>query len=251
MSTLVIVTLALNLAVFGTHAIAPFRLARSGARARHLWARLALPSLLAACVVTLAGVWLRPDAASAWGLDDPIHGSFLARLIELAVFALALCDLIVAAGWRRLEPFAWRIVGVFGLLGAVAHALGSELLRLGWAPAPPNAELLAAAALQIPLALAAGELLASRPRFWCPLAGPALVAAAGLTFGFGATLGGAWWTLLAAALLLLLSGFAPPDLRRLTALAGLALAVLYLARAVEIARVLGAHLQIPDALLGP
>lgn len=244
--------LALNLLVFGAHAVVPFRLARAEAP-RRLWAYAAPAALFAALLATLAAVARRPDEAVAWGLTHPLTGSLPARLIAVAVAALVLGDLVVAAGWRRLEPAGWRALGALGALGVAAHGLGSELLRIGWGPAGPGLPLLfAAAALRLPLALAAGELVAGGPRLWTPLAGPALVAAARL---WPAALRGGLaadrLTLAAAALLLLAAPFVPRRLRRAAGFAGLLLAVLFLARAGEVSRVLGTGERVAPELLAP
>jgi hypothetical protein len=242
--------LALNLVVLGAHAIVPFRLATAEPARQRLWALGAPAALLAAFLATLTAIGRRPDEAVAWGLTLPWHGSLPARLIAIVLVALLLADLVAAVGWHRLEPGGWRLVGTLGALAVLAHALGAELLRIGWGPAPVAlAALLAAAALRAPLALAAGELVAGAPRLWTPLAAPALVAAARLWPGeLRAALAADRPTLAAAALLLLAARFVPPRLRRAAGFAGVALAVLFLARAAEVSRVLGGTERIPGWL---
>jgi hypothetical protein len=252
MTPLTLLVLAVNLLVFGAHAILPFRLATGAERVRRRWAVVALPVLLAALVGTAVALLRRPDEAIAWGLVDPIRGSTPARLISLAVAALVLADLLLAVGWRRFEPAAWRVLGALGLLAAAAETFGSELLRNGWAPLPSLVALFAAAALRLPLTLAGGELLAGTPRLWAPVAGPALFLAARLwTPAMWSGLGNARWTLAAAALLLLGSRFAPQSLRRACGAAGLLLAVIVLARSAEVGRILGSHETVPDVLVSP
>jgi hypothetical protein len=244
--------LALNLLVFGAHALAPFRLARADEPARRLWALAALPALLAAFLATAALVALHPDDALAWGLVDPLGGSLAARLLAVLLAALALCDLLVAIGWRRLEPEAWRLAGAFGVAGVLAHAVGSELLRTGWGPAPASGALFfAAVLLRMPLALAGGELVTGPPRVWCPAAGPALLLAAALwPDALRAELGWEFSVLVAAALVLVLARFVPPRFRRAFGAFGFALAVLFLARAAELARALGVHDALPESFPG-
>lgn len=245
--------LALNLAVFGSHAVAPWRLAGADSPRRRLWALAAPAALLGACVATIARVAWRPDDAIAWGLTHPWEGSLAARWIAVSLAALILADLVVAVGWKRLEPAGWRVLGALGALGAIAHALGSELLRIGWGPAPAATwPLLAAAALRVPLALAAGELVAGTPRLWTPLAGPALVAAARLwPAELRAALALDRLTLAAAAVLLLASRFLPLRQRRAAGAAGLLLAILFLSRAAEVSGILGGTESIPGWLGSP
>jgi len=251
-TTLAALALLLNLGVFGLHAVAPFRLATAPDPRRRWWAMTALPALLAAVVVTAILVTRRPDEAIAWGLAEPLRGSVPSRWISLCVLALIVVDLLLATGWRRFEAGAWRLVGVFGVLGALAHTLGSEMLRNGSAPLPATLPLFAAAVLRVPLTLAAGELALGPPRLWTPIAGPALWLATRLwTPDMWVGLGAIRWTLLAAALLLLVSRFVPSSLRRATGAAGLVLAALALAQSAEVGRILGGNDMLPDFLLEP
>jgi hypothetical protein len=243
--------LALNLVVLGAHAVLPFRLSGDGdPRRRRLWALAAPAALLGVCLATALRIAARPDDAIAWGLTHPLAGSLPARLIAVALAALVVADLVLAAGWRRLEPAGWRVVGALGALAVLAHALGAELLRIGWGPAPSSlAALVAAAALRAPLALAAGELVVGAPRLWTTLAGPALVAAARLwPAELRAPLAGDRPTLAAAAVLLVAARFVPLALRRVAGAAGLALAVLFLVRAAEVSRILGGVERVPGWL---
>jgi hypothetical protein len=242
--------LALNLAVFGAHAVLPFRLATAEPERRRWWAFAAPAVLFGALVATGAEIARRPDDAIAWGLTDPWTGSTPARLIAVVVAALVLGDLVVAVGWRRLEPAGWRLVGALGGLAVLAHALGSELLRIGWGPVPvASAVLVAAAVLRVPLALAAGELVAGAPRLWTPLAGAALVAATRLwPAELRAALAADRVTLGAAAVVLVAARFVPRRQRRAAGVAGLALAVLFLARAAEVSRILGGTERVPGWL---
>lgn len=245
--------LAFNLAVYGAHAALPFRLAAAEPSWRRRWALAAPLTLGASLLVTAAAIARRPDEAIAWGLTHPLDGALPARMIAVVLAALLVADLVVAAGWRRLEPAAWRVLGLLGLAAAFLHALGSELLRIGLGPTRLDAAvLLAVAALRLPLALAAGELLAGAPRWWVPVAGPALFAATRLwPASLRQALADDQWTLVVAALLLVGARFVPPSLRRIAGLAGWTLAVLFLARAAEVSRILGVVERVPAALLVP
>jgi hypothetical protein len=244
--------MAFNLVVFGAHAVVPFRLATAGEAWRRSWALAAPLALVASFIATAAAIARRPDEAIAWGLTHPITGSQPARMIAVVLAALLVADLVAAAGWRRLEPAAWRVLGALGVLAALLHTLGSELLRIGWGPGAAQSVLLAGVALRLPLALAAGELVAGPPRWWVPLAGPALVAATRLwPVSLRVSLADDRLTLLVAALLLVAARFVPVSLRRVAGLAGLVLAVLFLARAGEVSRILGGTERVPAMLLAP
>ena len=244
---------AWNLVVFGTHVLAPWRLAEGHDERRRLWALVAPAALVASLLASVAHVARWPDAAAAWGWGLPLGGSPVSALLLVAVAAVLLTDLVIAVGWRRLEPAAWRTAAAIGVLGAAAHALGAELLRAGWGPAPATgAELLALVVLRLPLALAAAELLLGRPRLWTPLAAPALLGIFALwPHVQRAALGPHATTLVAAALLLGIARLAPAGWRRPTGTAGLALALLFLERAAEVSRILGGGERLPDVLLSP
>jgi hypothetical protein len=242
--------LALNLVVWGAHAVLPFRLA--GAEARRIWSRAALPALGLSVVATLALVSRRPDAAASWGLSGFVHGSASARFLVVAAAALAVADLLLLLGGDRLDAREWRLVGVFGALGLFAQTLGSELVRMGAGPAPGWTPLLAATLLRLPLALAAAELLTGPPRLWTPVSGPALALAFWLwPLGLRAVLGPDLLTLGAAVLLLTGARWLPPSLRRWGAVAGLALAVVFLVRAGGVSELLGERETLPFDLLSP
>lgn len=252
------VVVALNLFVWGAHARLPWALADAAADAgttsarRRLWTLAALPALGLSVLATLVAVRAAPDAALAWRLTDPIGGALPARLLGIAAAALVLVDLVLLAGGPRLSAREWRLAGVFGLLALAAQTLASELVRIGWGPIPRPEALYAAAALRLPLALAAGELVAGRPRLWTTLAGPALIAAvlywpAPLRRALGAE----QRLLLAAALLLVAARWLPASLRRPAAAAGVGLAALLLARAGQLGAILGGGETLPEELLGP
>ena len=244
--------LGLNLLVWGAHAALPFHLARAGEGARRIWSRTALPALGLSIVATLALLWRSPDAAASWGLSGFVGGSLPARFIIVAAAALAAADLLLLLGGERLDAREWRLVGVFGGLGLLAQTYGSELLRMGWGPVPSRLPAFAAALLRLPLALAAAELLVGPPRRWCPIAGPALVAAFCLwPSSLRAALGPDLLTLGAAALLLLGSRWLPASLRRWSAAAGLVLAVIFLVRAGGVSELLGESERLPYEMLAP
>lgn len=243
---------AFNLAVFGAHAFLPFWLAGGEERARRLWATLAPILLVAACVVTAWEIGRRPDEAIAWGLTHPIHGSMAARLIAVALAAVALSDLLVLFTWKRLEPAAWRFHGALGVLTLLAQSLGAELLRIGWGPWTGTAAILAAAALRAPLALAATEVAVGAPRFWSAIAGPSLLVLALLWPSMlRRALAGDLVTLGAATLLLVAASFVPASLRRTAAISGILLALLFLASAAEKSRTLGGREQMHEYELEP
>lgn len=233
--------LLVNLLVWGAHALLPFRLAENVApAARRAWALAALPALGLSVVATALGLRLDAEPAVAWGLHELAAGSRSALVVALAVGAAALADLVGLAGWRRLEPAAWRAWGCVGGLGLVAVTWGSELMRIGWGPVAGLGAVLGAALLRLPLALAAAETLAGPPRWAAPLAGLALPAAVALwPRGLRAALGADLPTLAAAAVLLVAARWLPPRLRRAAAAAGVLLAVLLLDRAGAISQALG------------
>lgn len=245
--------LAVNLLVFGLHALLPFRLAGAAPERRRAWALVALPLLLSSILLTLAGLRFRIDEAGAWGLTDPRGGSLFARIVVVLVAGALLADVVLLVGRTRVEPAAWRVAGVLGLLAALGHAFGSELLRVGLGPFSFGfVGLVAVALLRVPLALAAAELALGAPRLWTPLAGLALWAATRLWApALRGRLAGELATLLAAALLLVLARFVPQTLRRATGAAGLLLAVVYLVRAALVSRALGGSLAVPEGLLVP
>jgi hypothetical protein len=239
-SALELAVAAVNLVVFGAHVLVPRRLADADEAARRRWAFVALPALLAAVVLTVFTIGLRPDEAIAWGLVHPVSGSTPARAIALATAALALADAFLLFAWRRLEPAAWRALAAFGALALAAQCVGAELLRIGYGPWSGTASVFLAAALRAPLALAAAEVAAGAPRLWPLVAAPSLVALAFLwPAALKLALARDLATLAAAAALLALARFAPASLRRAAAAAGIVLALLFLTRSAELSRTLG------------
>jgi len=245
--------LLVNLLVFGLHALLPFRLADDAPERRRAWSLAALPLLLFAIGLTLAGLRFRVDEAGAWGLTDPLEGSLFARIVVVLVGAALLADGVLLIGRTRIEPAAWRVAGVLGLLAALGHAFGAELLRVGLGPFSFGFVGLAAVAfLRVPLALATAEVALGPPRLWTAIAGPALLLATRLWApALRARLGFDLPTLLAAALLLVLAPFLPRSLRRAAGGAGVLLAVVYLVRAALVSRTLGGSLSVPEGLLVP
>lgn len=253
MSLLGALLAAWNLVVFGLHVLAPWRLADGSEGRRRQWALAAPAALVAALLWSIVHVARQPDEAAAWGWGLPFGASPVSAFLLVAVGALLLTDLVVAAGWSRLEPAAWRTAAAIGIVGAAAHALGAELLRAGWGPAPASGvELSALIALRLILALAAAELALGSPRRWTPIAGPALLGILALwPHAQRAALRRETLTLLAAALLLVVARLVPPRWRRTTGALGLALALLFLERAAEVSRILGSGERLPDSLLAP
>lgn len=244
--------LLVNLLVWGLHARLPWQLGDGDPRWRRVWALSALPALGLSVSLTLLSIGGAPDAAVAWGMTDPLTGALPARLVAVAVLALALVDVVLLLGKERFGPFEWRLVGAFGVLGLATATLGSELLRIGWGPVPGRGALWLAIALRLPLALAAGELVAGKARLWTLLSGPSLAAAVALwPPTLRASLGADWLTLGAAVGLLLVARFLPGALGRGAGLAGVALAALFLVRAAELGSILGGGENLPLELLEP
>jgi hypothetical protein len=244
--------LALNLLVWGCHAYLPWRLAAGEDRLRRAWAAAALPALGLSAIATFAVLRAGPDPAVVWGLTGFASGSPAARWIAVATAALALSDLVLFLGGARLGAREWRLAGVFGVLGLASQTWGSELLRIGWGPVPGPFGLLLGTLLRLPLALAAAELVAGGPRRWTTAAGPALAAA--WLFWPGAlrrAMALDLLTLAAALALLLAARHVPASLRRATGAAGLALAVLFLARSAVVSAILGGGDVLPIEFLAP
>lgn len=256
-------TLALQWVVLGLHVLVPWRLARlaatpvpspsapmpGAADRRQLWALVATPLLLAAALAALFTVGARLDAALAWRLAWPPR-SLPALALVVAGASVGLADLVLLAGFRKLEPAGWRIAaGLAGALLVVASVAG-ELLRLGRGPAAGLAGLGIAAICRIPLALAAGEACSGPARGFATLAGAALpFTLLAFSPSVRASLGPDLLTLGAATLLLLAARFLPLSLRRPAALAGVFLAALFLDRTGDLSTALEPGSTFPDLLL--
>lgn len=252
MNPLSLAALVVNLLVWGAHALVPWRLATAPERSRSLWARVALPALGASILVTAAGLRAAPDAAAAWRLHELESSVLPTLLLAVVLVAAILGDLLLALGWRRLEPLAWRVLAGIGALALAAVTLASDLVRIGWGPVPPRGALLGAALLRVPLALAAAEAALGAPRFATPLAGLGLAGAALLwPPPLLDALGADRATLYAAVLLFLLARFFPVRLRRPAAIAAVVLAALFLARAGEVSQHLGLIEFVPSEALTP
>lgn len=244
--------LAVNLVVWGAHALVPWRFAAASEAKRRHWALVALPAAGLSIVVTAAGLRFAPDAAVAWHLHELDAGVLPTLLLALALAGAILGDLILAFGWRGFEPVAWRVLAVLGALALAAVTFASELVRIGWGPVPATWALVAAAALRLALALAAAEATIGPPTLVTPAAGFGLAAAvflwpASLVAGLGADR----LTLYSAVLLLLLARFVPARLRRPAAIAGLVLATLFLVRAGQVSEGLGVREVLPADSLSP
>lgn len=256
--------LAFQLLVLGLHVVVPWHLAKpdddpSGSLpgdlsrgvgdSKRIWALVATPLLLAAALAALFTVGARIDAALTWGLSWP-PATIPALAVGFSAVAVALCDLLLLAGHRRLEPAGWRIAAGLALLLLAAASVAGELLRLGRGPAAGLAGLLVAALSRLPLALAAGEAAAGPVRWLTPLAGVALpFSLLGFSTPVRATLGADLATLAAATFLLLAARFVPLSLRRPAALAGVLLAALFLDRTADLSAAIEPGSTIPDLFL--
>lgn len=240
--------LALNLVVWGSHARLPGLAAAGDPRLARAWRTAALPLLGLSIAATLAVVRIQPDAALAWGLTGPESSRL--RLLAVAVGAVAVADLVALIGGERLAAREWRVLGVFGLVGLVAWTLASELLRIGAGPLPSLSAFWLGAAARLPLGLAAGELVAGRPRLATLLAGPCLLGAwLAWPAVLRAELRPDLLTLAAAVILLAGCRFVPGSLARWAGAAGLALAVLLLARSGWVSGQMGLGERLPAELL--
>ena len=232
------VALALLLATLGCHSLWPWRLARSEAARRRRWSLAAAPLLLAAALASLLALGANPDLALAWGLTPTAGESLLARAVAVLFFALVAVDLLLLAAPDRSESSIWRIASGFGLATLLAATWASELLAR--TETPRTLSLAGAVAARALLGLAFAESV-GRPRQWTRAAAVLLAAhfatqPAAVRATLVATLEAA--TAAIAALLLLAAPHLPARLQRLAAWAGFALAVLYLARVGELARLL-------------
>jgi len=252
MTWIAALALAINLIVWGAHALVPWRFAAEEEARRRRWALAALPAAGLSVVVTAAALRVAPDAAVAWRLHDVEAGVLPTILLALALGGAILGDLILAIGWRGFEPVAWRVLAALGALALAAVTLASELVRIGWGPVPPTWALLGAAGLRLLLALAAAEAVLGPPTLMTSAGGLGLAGAVALwPTPLVAALGTDRLTLYSAVLLLLLARFVPRRLRRPTAVAGLVLAVLFLVRAGEVSQAQGARESLPADALAP
>lgn len=252
MTGLALLVLAINLVVWGAHALVPWRFAREPEIRRRGWALIALPAVGLSIVVTAVSLRFAPDAAVAWRLHEIESRILPTLLLALAVGGAILGDLILAFGWRGFEPVAWRVLAALGALALAATTLASELVRIGWGPVPGTWALVGAAALRLPLALAAAEATIGAPRWLTPLAAVGLAGAVLLwPQPLVAALHSDRLTLYSALALLLAARFVPRRLRRPAAIAGVLLALLFLVRAGQVSESLGTHETIPAEALSP
>ncbi len=243
--------LAFELLVLGLHVVAPWRLAHADTveARRRLWALLATPLLLAAALAAIFVLGKRLDAAIAWGLGWP-PASLPALLLGLTAVAVALADLVLLAGFRKLEPLGWKVAAGLAMTLLLAASLAGELLRLGRGPAAGLAGLGLATLGRVPLALAAGEAASGQVRGLATLAGIALpLTLLGFSASMRAALGGDLLTLGAASLLLVAARFLPLSLRRPAVVAGILLAAVFLDRTSDLSAALEPGSKIPDLVL--
>lgn len=258
MSAPLVDTLAILVALFaaGAHAVVPAHLTgTSSAAGRAVWARAGLPLLLALALGTLVRARLAPAPFVGAGLL-PVGPSPVTTVALVALGTLGLVDLFVALFHRRLEVGGWWLLAGLGGFGLAAWSAFEEAARIGSGPAISLEPYLASVVLRCGLGLAAGELVFTRPR-------PRLAQAAGLVGA--ACAAGLWFTTspwvqrdlaaagdpltLAAGVLLVGAGpFLPARFRRLSAVLGLALVALFLARAGAVSEQLGQASRVPPPL---
>ncbi|MEO6195676.1 MAG: hypothetical protein ABIS20_21860 [Thermoanaerobaculia bacterium] len=233
--------LAWLLLSWGAQAAVPWRLAAVDPERRRPWVPALLPLLVTGALAAVALVQLQPDAALAQGLY-PLGASGLGRGLAVLLPALALADILIAIGWRRMEAAGWKIAAGFGLAFLLAATWAAELMRTGEGPASAPLAFIALVLLRMLLALGTAEaltpgrpLLAAAAGLALPLY--ALLLPAPLAHALGAH--GQWLTLAAASLLLLGARWLPPTLRRPALLGGTLLAGLYLGQATHLSQGLG------------
>ncbi len=238
---------ALIVFAVGAHVVVPWRLRRAAPADRRSWA-LAAPLLLSlAAFAFLALVGRFEDAVLASSLA-PFSAS--RPILALATTGVALClaDLMLVFTWRRLEDRGWPLLALFGSALLAAQSLVLAALAAGGG-APPAPALALRAAVLIALALAAAEAITSSAPRLAPFAS---LAGLGLPlFAFAlpqavrepfAAAGGLALLGLAAALLFAARFVHRLALRRALAVAGLLLAGLAWAKAVDVAGALAGHL---------
>ena len=251
--------MAFQMLVLGLHVVAPWRLARPGTPAqatptsatdpKRIWALTATPLLLAGAIAGVFSLGVHIDAALAWGLIWP-PTTLPALALTFAAAATAATDLVLLAGFRRLEPAGWRIAAAVAMGLLIAASFAGEILRVGRGPVAGLSGLLLAALCRVPLALAAGEAATGPVRLSAPLAGVMLpLSLVGFSAPVRAALGADLMTLGAAATLLLAARFLPSSLRRPAVFAGVLLAALFLDRSGELSAALEPASTIPDLFL--
>jgi hypothetical protein len=224
------------LVVWGSQAVAPWRLRRGDEAARRLWGHAALPLLLAGALAALLYVHDRPDAAIAAGLS-PLLSTLPGRVLTLLLAALVGADLILALGKGRVENLGWPLAASLSLLFLAAASLEMELLRVGEGQQGPLPLLFAAAGCRLLVTLGAGEAAApGRPLFagMAGLALPLYFLCLPLPLQRAIAGTGAWLTLAGAALLFLAARWFPASLRRPAVLAAALLAGLFFAQAGDL-----------------
>jgi hypothetical protein len=233
--------LAWLLLSWGAQAAIPWRLAARDPERRRPWVPALLPLLVTGALAAAALVQLQPDAALAQGLY-PLGASGLGRGLAVLLTALALADVLIAIGWRRMEAAGWKIAAGLGLAFLLTATWTAELMRTGEGPASAPVAFIALVLLRTLLALGAAEALAPGRPLLAAAAGLALplyalLLPAPLAHALGAH--GQWLTLAAASLLLLGARWLPPALRRPALLGGTLLAGLYLGQATRLSQGLG------------
>src|SRR4051812_9604339 len=94
------------LVAWGAQAVVPWRLAALDPERRRPWVPALLPLLVTGALAAVGIVQLHPDAALVQGLY-PLGASGLGRGLAVLLPALALADILIAIGWRRMEAAGW------------------------------------------------------------------------------------------------------------------------------------------------
>jgi hypothetical protein len=238
---LTILGIVLDLLVWGSHAVIPWRVARAAEDRRRLWGLCAFPLLLAALIASLVRWLYRPDALIAAGLADPLHGPAVARVVLILLAAAVAADLIILVGWRRLDVVGWKLAASLSTCGLLAYSLLSETLRAGGVEVADLGPFLLAVAARGVLAVGLLDGL-SHPRPWATwsaaVALPLYLFALPSEARANLWAGGDVLTLIGAALLLASAGWLPSRYRIPSLLAATLLTAAFLARVEAVAATL-------------
>ena len=239
--------IAAVLLAWGAHGVVPWSLATASNEVKRLWRLAALPSALAATLLTIFSLARQPDLALAAGLGPSLPTTWPARVSV----ALILLGILGDTALLLREPrtgFDWWAVSALGLAGTAGLAALGELTRIGAEPTFWTTFFIGVAC-RLVVALAAGEaFVARRPRWGIPAALALFAYPIVLPPNSGAYLArsGDLLTMAAAALIFGAARWLPERLRRPAIVGAALLAALVLARAQLLSAALTA--QTPFAL---